>query len=144
MAAEIPISAWVGRSPTSIVGIAIIITDRVSAFLRPMRSPICPKRTAPHRSHQEAGGEGTEGGDQRGAGVCGGKEEFADGGCKEAVDGEVVPFENVPDESGREHARFFACGCLCIDFLCHSRHERFTFCIGVAAIAFSNQEFQTL
>ncbi len=90
-----PMVSALGRTPMKKEGNAIAMTDQSSACLRPNLSPTQPNRAPPKRPHDEAGGERTEGGEERGGGVVGREEVRADLLGEEAEEGEVVPLEHV-------------------------------------------------
>src|SRR5262245_26394025 len=92
-------SAWPGSSAMARVAIPIITIDRISAGLRPMRSPRWPNTMLPS-GREVAGGEGAIGCEQGRHRVVRWKESLADLRRQEAVDGKVVPFEHVADGSG--------------------------------------------
>ena len=53
------------------------------------------------RTHRKAAGEGAEGGDQRSCRVVGREKQLADGDREKAIQGKVIPFEHIADETGR-------------------------------------------
>ena len=56
------------------------------------------------RAHEEADGEGAEGGHQGSRGIVGRKIELADGAGEIAVDREVVPLHHIAGDAGRDDA----------------------------------------
>ena len=78
----------------------IIIADMIIAGLRPNLSPMWPKMAPPTGRGGVTDGKDPEGGEQRGDLIFGGEEELAQNWGEEAVDREVVPFEQAADRAG--------------------------------------------
>jgi hypothetical protein len=95
-----PIYACVGSRPISTVGMAINITEAVSARLRPIRSPTWPNRTPRSGRARKPTANTAKAASVDEIRSAAGKKLAPMGHGKIAVDREIVPFHDVADEAG--------------------------------------------